>query len=140
MLSIYGIGNYIYSLDNGEYQADNIFKGISRGNHTITVKNNPNFCNDVILEFTALNNPNYFDPNKDEWNITDLKDDPTATIDIFDRFGIFIKTIKPSGPGWKGLSSNGNRMPSTDYWYILNYTNVDGNPAIFRSHFSLIRK
>ncbi|WP_165731124.1 choice-of-anchor L domain-containing protein [Polaribacter sp. 20A6] len=136
----YGIGNYTYSLDNGEYQADNIFKGIGRGNHTITVKNNPNFCNDVILEFTALNNPNYFDPNKDEWNITDLKDDPTATIDIFDRFGIFIKTIKPSGPGWKGISSNGNRMPSTDYWYVLKYTDEDGNPAIFRSHFSLIRK
>ncbi|WP_166387445.1 choice-of-anchor L domain-containing protein [Polaribacter sp. 11A2H] len=135
-----GIGNYRYSLDGKSFQTSNIFDNIKPGNYTILVEDLTSICNDIKLEFTALNNPIYFDPNKDEWNITDLKDDPTATIDIFDRFGIFIKTIKPSGPGWKGLSSNGNRMPSTDYWYVLKYTDEDGNPAIFRSHFSLIRK
>ncbi|QVY66216.1 choice-of-anchor L domain-containing protein [Polaribacter sp. Q13] len=138
-----GIGNYTYSLDNGEYQTDNTFSDISPGTHIVTVKNDPSFCNDVIIEFTALNNPSYFNPTKGNWNITDLQADASATIDIFDRFGIHIKTIKPKNGlsgGWNGENNNGKKMPSTDYWYVLKYTNEDGNPAIFRSHLSLIRK
>jgi len=136
-----GLGNYTYSLNGTDFSTNNIFRNISRGSYIVTIRDLDNICNDIELEFTALNNPVYFNPDEgDYWNITDLKDDPTATIDIFDRFGIFIKTIKPSGEGWNGLSSNGNRMPSTDYWYVLKYTNTDGDPAIFRSHFSLIRK
>ena len=135
-----GLGNYTYSLNAIDFYTDNIFRNISPGSYTVTVRDLESICNDIKIEFTALNNPNYFDPEKENWNITDLANDPTATIDIFDRFGILIKTIKPSGPGWNGLSSNGNRMPSTDYWYVLKYTNTDGDPAIFRSHFSLIRK
>ncbi|QXP69896.1 choice-of-anchor L domain-containing protein [Polaribacter sp. R2A056_3_33] len=136
-----GLGNYTYSLNGTDFSTNNIFRNISRGSYIVTIRDLDNICNDIELEFTALNNPVYFNPDEgDYWNITDLKDDPTATIDIFDRFGILIKTIKPSGPGWNGLSSNGNRMPSTDYWYVLKYTNTDGDPAIFRSHFSLIRK
>lgn len=135
-----GLGTYTYSLDNINFQTSNTFINIKPGNYFVTIRDLENICNDIQIEFTALNNLEYFNPNEGDWNITDLKDDASATIDIFDRFGIHIKTIKPSGPGWNGENNNGNRMPSTDYWYILKYTNIDGNPAIFRSHFSLIRK
>ena len=135
-----GLGNYTYSLDAVNFQTSNIFQNIKPGIYTVTVRDLTTICNDIQIEFTALNNPTYFNPTNNTWNITDLADDLTATINIFDRYGTLIATIKPSGEGWNGLNNNGNKMPSTDYWYILNYTNVDGNPAVYRSHFSLIRK
>ncbi|MCL7762737.1 choice-of-anchor L domain-containing protein [Polaribacter sp. Z014] len=138
-----GLGNYTYSLDNINFQTSNTFRNINPGTYTVIVRDLENICNDIKLEFTALNNPSYFNPIEGNWNITDLQADASATIDIFDRFGIHIITIKPKNGlsgGWNGENNNGKKMPSTDYWYVLKYTNEDGNPAIFRSHLSLIRK
>ena len=54
-----------------------------------------------------------------------LRGDPTAKIYIFDRFGKLLKQISPSlGPGWDG-NYNGNPLPSSDYWFLVEYTEDD---------------
>lgn len=137
-----GIGEYIYQLDNGAFQASNQFYNVSSGEHIITVRDIFGYCGDFILTATVIKYPKYFTPNGDganeTWNIFDLAiDHPESIISIFDRYGKLIKQISPIGTGWDG-TFNGKELPSTDYWFNVNY-NYEGQEKIFRAHFSLIR-
>ncbi|WP_158837418.1 T9SS type B sorting domain-containing protein [Polaribacter sp. L3A8] len=137
-----GLGNYQYALDDGVFQESNFFGNIKPGTYTITIKDLTGICNNLTLELVALDYPKFFTPNNDNkndrWNISDLKNDLKSTITIYDRYGKLINIIKPSELGWDGFNFNGNKMPNTDYWFVLKYTK-EGKEAIFRSHFSLLR-
>ena len=133
-------GDYEYQLDNGNFQDSPIFDVVSSGIHTITVRDK-NGCGVTTIEALFINYPHYFTPNGDgfheTWNILDLKDQPQASITIFDRYGKILKEIKPSGQGWDGIY-NGQLMISDDYWFSLTY--YKNNIAKeFKAHFSLKR-
>ncbi|MDB4114903.1 T9SS type B sorting domain-containing protein, partial [Flavobacteriaceae bacterium] len=63
--------------------------------------------------------------------------DPGANIYIFDRYGKLLKQISPLTPGWDG-TYNGNALPSSDYWFRVEYTE-QGIQKEIRGHFSLKR-
>ena len=63
--------------------------------------------------------------------------DPTAKIYIFDRYGKLLNQLSPLTEGWDG-SYNGNPMPSSDYWFRVEYTENDTKKE-FRGHFTLKR-
>ena len=133
-------GLYEYQLDGGPFQTQNYFTNLLSGFHQIVVRN---ACGELpAIEVRIIDYPNFFTPNNDTyndyWNITDLADQPDAQIYIFDRFGKLIKQIQPSGFGWDG-TFNGKPMPSTDYWFKIDYLNEKGDPSVFKSHFSLKR-
>lgn len=136
-----GLGTYEYQMDNGDFQTSNVFSNVDSGQHIITVKDTKGNCDDRVLIANVLKYPKFFTPNNDGfndiWNITDLAFQADAVINIFDRYGKFLKELKPSGPGWDG-NYNGNPLPSTDYWFQVFYTK-DGVAQVFKSHFSLIR-
>ena len=133
-------GNYEYQLDNGDFQSSPIFYNVSSGIHTITV-NDINGCDVTTVEALVVNYPHFFTPNgdgiNDTWNIFDLKEHPTAKVSIFDRYGKFIREIKTNGAGWDG-NHNGSQLPSTDYWFVVEYT-VDDQTREFRAHFAMKR-
>ena len=85
--------------------------------------------------------PAYFTPNGDSyneyWNINGLLQSYNANIYIFDRYGKLIKELKPNSGGWDG-TFNGKTLPSTDYWFKVEYTE-NGIRKEFKSHFSLKR-
>ena len=59
---------------------------------------------------------------------------------IFDRYGKLLKQIDVN-VGWDG-TFNGRDMPSSDYWFRLEYERNDENVIVARSvrrHFSLVR-
>ena len=133
-------GFYEYQLDGGAFQSQNYFTNLTSGFHHIIVRNS---CGELApIEVRIIDYPNFFTPNDDTyndyWNISDLADQPDAQIYIFDRFGKLIKQIQPSGLGWDG-TFNGKQMPSTDYWFKIEYKNEKGEPSTFKSHFSLKR-
>ena len=136
-----GFGIYEYQMDNGNFQTSNIFPNVASGQHIITVKDTKGNCGDLVLIANVLKYPKFFTPNNDgfndSWNIPDLEFQPDAVINIFDRYGKFLKELKPSGPGWDG-NYNGNPLPSTDYWFQVFYTQ-DGIAQVFKSHFSMKR-
>jgi gliding motility-associated-like protein len=138
-----GLGNYVYSLDNGSFQDSNRFQNISPGEYTITVKDLLGYCKDVNIEFVALKYPKFFTPNNDgkneTWNITDLKNNINAIIKIYTRYGRLVAVIKPNSKGWDGFNNNGNAEPSNDYWFMVEYTK-NGKIVSYRNHFSLLRK
>ncbi|MEN9323377.1 MAG: hypothetical protein RL699_1157, partial [Bacteroidota bacterium] len=133
-------GFYEYQLDGGPFQSQNYFTNLTSGFHQIVVRN---ACGELPpVEVRIIDYPNFFTPNDDTyndyWNISDLADQPDAQIYIFDRFGKLIKQIQPSGLGWDG-TFNGKPMPSSDYWFKIDYLNEKGDPSTFKSHFSLKR-
>jgi|GEM_PF-1426906 len=136
-----GVGEYLYQLDDGSIQSDPVFTNVSSGLHWITVYDN-NGCSIVKIPLTVIDYPHYFTPNgdgyHDYWNISDLANDPNAKIYIFDRYGKFLKQIKPSrSSGWNGML-NGRPLPATDYWFTVTYTEDDMIKE-YKSHFSLKR-
>ncbi|MBP6374213.1 MAG: T9SS type B sorting domain-containing protein, partial [Flavobacterium sp.] len=133
-------GFYEYQLDGGPFQTQNYFTNLTSGFHQIVVRN---ACGELApIEVRIIDYPVFFTPNNDTyndyWNISDLADQPDAQIFIYDRFGKLVKQIQPSGIGWDG-TFNGQPLPSSDYWFSLDYLNQKGEPRTFKSHFSLKR-
>jgi gliding motility-associated-like protein len=136
-------GNYNYALDGEQPQSSNIFYNVAPGIHTITVTDMNGCSNTITKEVLIIDYPNYFTPNgdgfHDTWNISGLSDQPNAKISIFDRLGKLIKQISPSGNGWDG-TFNGQPLPSTDYWFTVNYNDFNQSVAkTFKAHFALKR-
>ncbi len=136
-----GNGTLLYQLDAGILQESNVFTGVSGGSHTITVVDTQG-CTYLTQEVLIIDYPRYFTPNgdghNDTWNILGLNQ-PDAKLFIFDRYGKLIKQIVPSSSssGWDGTYNNAP-MPSTDYWFTLDYTE-NGAAKQFKAHFSLKR-
>ncbi|MEW7281315.1 T9SS type B sorting domain-containing protein [Aquimarina sp. 2201CG1-2-11] len=103
-----------------------------------------NGCGVVDTTVFVLDYPRFFTPNgdgfHDEWNITGLRNQQDAKIYIFDRLGKLLTTLRPSSDfGWNGIY-NGNQMPSSEYWFLVEYREPNKNiMKQFKGHFSLIR-
>ncbi len=131
---------YLYSLDEGIVQEENVFTNITPGTHSVTITD-VNGCTNETKTVFIIGYPHYFTPNgdgiNDNWNIIGLDASYNAKIYIFDRYGKLIKQISPNGQGWDG-TYNGEPLPSTDYWFNVEYIEL-GQGKIFNSHFSLKR-
>ena len=154
-VTVTGYGTYEYSLDDGPRQTSNVFENVTIGSngsttgvsaHYITVWDSEggiaNSCDPLVLSnVQTIDYPHYFTPNgdgiHDTWNIVGLSGQPMAKIYIFDRSGKLIKQISPQGQGWDG-TYNGNLLPSTDYWFTVDYNEADALKQ-FKAHFSLKR-
>lgn len=136
-----GQGDYEYQLDNGNFQDSPVFEDVTSGMHLITVRDK-NGCGVSTLVAVVINYPKYFTPNgdgyHDTWNIRDLRNQPSAVVTIYDRYGKILTQIKPNGNGWDG-TYNGNMMPSDDYWFSVTYMDENQVNQEFRSHFAMKR-
>ncbi|MFY7987996.1 MAG: choice-of-anchor L domain-containing protein [Flavobacterium sp.] len=144
-----GYGDYLYQLvyPNGnlsDYQSSNVFTNLPTGAYYVNIYDILGECNPTIIgPIYIINYPNYFTPNgdgvNDTWNIWDLRHQPDAVINIFDRYGKFLKQMSPASSGWNGMY-NGQELPSTDYWFTVEYLPQNGTTKqIFKAHFSLKR-
>ncbi|WCO02430.1 T9SS type B sorting domain-containing protein [Psychroserpens ponticola] len=142
VVTVTGLGDYEYRLDGGTWQDSNIFVDVSAGEHDIDVRDRIG-CGYVSDKVTVMDYPTFFTPNddgyNDTWNIKGIADQPSAKIYIFDRYGKLIKQISPTSEGWDG-SYNGNPMPTSDYWFVVEYNEPNtGERKEFKAHFTLKR-
>jgi gliding motility-associated-like protein len=134
-----GLGDYVYSIDNINFQESNTFSNLLPGIYTVYVKDK-NGCGIVPKEVSVLGIPNYFTPNNDGfndyWNIKGVNSNfyQNASIHIFDRFGKLLKQISPLSQGWDG-KYNGQNVTSEDYWYVIKLQ----DDRILKGHFTLKR-
>ncbi|RLA26372.1 MAG: hypothetical protein DRQ63_08385, partial [Gammaproteobacteria bacterium] len=133
----YGI--YEFQLDDGVFQDSGSFIDVDPGNHIITIRD-INGCGSVTIEVGVIDYPQFMTPNADgyhdTWNIIGIAyGDPTAKIYIFDRYGKLLKQLSPLEEGWDG-TYNGNPLPSSDYWFRIEYTENDIEKE-FKGHFTL---
>lgn len=133
-----------YQLDDGDFQSSNIFTDVLPGAHTITV-NDANGCGTVTEQVIVVGFPKFFTPNGDDrndyWNIAGISELEDPIVQIYDRFGKFLKQLDEKDLGWDGRY-NGNPLPSSDYWFKLSYTDDNGQRSVAKyinNHFSLKR-
>ncbi|WP_344725914.1 T9SS type B sorting domain-containing protein, partial [Corallibacter vietnamensis] len=83
----------------------------------------------------------FFTPNgdgfNDFWHLEMLSNSCDYILYIFNRYGKLLKTLTPFDDKWDG-TYNGLNMPSSDYWYLVDYDNGQGNLQ-YKSHFTLKR-
>lgn len=147
VVTISGIGNYLYQLEDHDYSNDfndfppqlsNVFENVSLGPHTLTIID-LNGCASVTKDIMIIDAPKFMTPNGDgrfdTWHITGVETLPGTIIYIFDRFGKLLKTLTSNSPGWNG-TYNGSIMPNSDYWYLAKVK--DGNNTFeVKGHFAL---
>lgn len=133
-----GLGDYQYSLDGTNYQSSPLFTNVSVGAHTLFVKD-LNGCDVAFQTIYVMGVPKFFTPNQDGindyWTITNY--DPSRRIvntTIFDRYGKLLYQFNPKNKGWDG-KYNGQTLPATDYWYLLEFE----NGRTIKGHFALVR-
>ncbi len=138
---VQGEGEFVYQLDDGPFQAGNIFKNVSSGPHIVRVKDPLGDCGVAVTRVQVMKYPKFFTPNgdgvNDRWNIKDLAEHREARIFIFDRYGKLLAQIFPYGLGWNG-QFHGKDMPTNDYWFKVVYK-VNDQKRVFKSHFTLKR-
>lgn len=137
-----GVGPFEYSLNGGGFQSGNTFSVSEPGLQIVQVRD-MNGCEDIqIVELFAVNYPRFFTPNgdgyNDFWTISGLPNAEANLITIFDRFSKVLYQFRPGQQGWDG-TYNGREMPSTDYWFVLEYLDQNGVKREFKSHFALKR-
>ncbi|WP_396188420.1 T9SS type B sorting domain-containing protein [Flavobacterium sp.] len=139
LLSTTSLGDYVYSLDNINYQVSNVFSNIMPGIYSVYIKDLKG-CGITQKEVSVLGIPKYFTPNgdgyNDYWNIDGVNQNfhSKSTIQIFDRYGKLLKQFNSLGHGWDG-NYNNQPMPSEDYWFTINLE--DGRNI--KGHFTLKR-
>ncbi|RDY60838.1 T9SS type B sorting domain-containing protein [Flagellimonas nanhaiensis] len=138
-----GDGDYEYAINGGEFQDDPIFLDVPPGLNTVIV-NDKNGCGTLEQDFLVVGYPKFFTPNGDSfhdtWNVQGIERLSDATIYIFDRYGKLLKQLDDA-TGWDG-TFNGRDLPSSDYWFRLEYDQDDQGVLVARSvrrHFSLVR-
>ncbi len=143
--STLGLGDYEFSLGSiyGPYQDSPIFTNVSVGVQTLYV-NDKNGCGVAEIEVFVMGFPKFFTPNNDGFNDTwNLKGFPAhvsqkSYIDIYNRYGLFLKRIRLNDLGWDGFFQ-GKSLPATDYWFVAYLSDQDGQTRNFKGHFSLLR-
>jgi gliding motility-associated-like protein len=139
-VTITGIGDYLYQLNNLNFQTSNIFQNVPIGYNTITIIDQ-NGCGQVTREVLVVDTPKHMTPNDDgdfdTWHIVGIETLPGTTIQIFDRFGKLLKNLDATTPGWDGVY-NGNKMPAGDYWYVATVIQ-NGKAFEVKGHFALKR-
>ena len=139
-ITITGIGDYLFQLDDGLPQTSNIFENVTLGYHTLTIIDQ-NGCSSVTREVVVIDAPKFLTPNNDgafdTWHISGVETLPGTVVNIFDRYGKLIKQLNHTSLGWDG-TYNGNLMPTSDYWFSAE-VRQNGEAFTVKGHFTLKR-
>lgn len=137
-------GDWLYQLDDLEPQTSNLFSNVSEGPHVVKLIDSRG-CGALTENILVAGFPKFFSPNgdmiNDTWNITGISKLESPVITIFDRYGRLLAQLDSTNPTWDG-TSNGLQMPSTDYWFQINYTDSSGQTVkaeYINNHFALRR-
>ena len=142
---VQGDGSYEYAINNGPFQDDPVFRDVPPGINTVVI-NDKNGCGTTEpIPFLVVGYPKFFTPNADGihdvWQIQGIETLTDPVVYIFDRYGKLLKQIDETSIGWDG-TFNGRPLPSTDYWFRLEYSRDEEGVLvanILRSHFTLKR-
>ncbi len=145
-VEVSGIGDYEFAIGNidGPYQDSNVLRGVPPGNRTIYVRDK-NGCGIAQETFeqnlTAEGFPKFFTPNGDNindfWQFIQPEEGENIvlqSIQIYDRFGKFLREIDQNSQGWDG-TFNGRQLPAGSYWFKA----IDDQDRMVQGFFALKR-
>lgn len=130
-----GNPSYQYSLDNVNWQDSNQFSNVTRGDHTIYVKDAYD-CEPIQVDFIVPNLINVITPNGDGVNdvidYSALAGKQNLVLTIFDRYGVKVGIAdKSTGFKWDGTTA-GKKVPTGTYWYSVTWVENDKKNTPFK--------
>ncbi|KMQ62909.1 chromophore lyase [Chryseobacterium sp. FH2] len=119
-----GTAPYKYSMDNVNWQDSNVFNNVTRGDHTVYVKDAYD-CEPIDVDIVVPNLTNVITPNGDGVNdvidYSALGNKQNLVFNIFDRYGTKIfQADKLRGYKWDGTTA-GKKIPTGTYWYSVTW-------------------
>ena len=122
-----GAAPYSYSIDGISWQPSNIFTNVTRGDHTILVKDSRG-CTPATTAVTVLNLVNVITPNGDMSNDTidyhELQNKKNLDFRVYDRYGTEIFHSNARTYIWDGKKA-GKLLPTGTYWYTISWIEHD---------------
>ena len=145
-INVTGEGDYIYAVDDYDFQNSPIFDNLLYGYHIVTVKDKNGCIPNTQKEITILDYPKFFTPENDDinntWNLNNINSllhfNTVSDITIFDRYGKIMAVINARGQGWNGYNNGVIALPN-DYWFRVNLIDFKGKVTTKQGHFSLVR-
>ena len=132
--------NFLFALDNSDWQTSPVFTNVPLGVHTLRVTDSY-FCGQLSTVVIVADFPKYFTPNgdgfNDFWILKGALIFDFITVYIYDRYGKLLQEINPKVAGWDG-TFNGKPLPADDYWFKIIYEKNQIKKE-FMSHFTLKR-
>jgi gliding motility-associated-like protein len=148
-VEISGTSSYEFSINNSDFfQGNNSYRftNVTSGNVTIYVQDIHHCEPPIQKTVSVIGFPNFFTPNNDGindfWTINGINstDYQSATVTIMNRFGKVVATINLlTNLGWNG-SFNGEKLASSNYWFLANLVDIDDQIISKTGNFSLVRK
>ncbi|MFD2788869.1 T9SS type B sorting domain-containing protein [Arenibacter sp. H213] len=138
-------GDYEFAINGGEFQDDPIFANVAPGENTVIINDKYGCGTTESIPFLVVGYPKFFTPNgdgiHDHWNVLGISTLINPVVSIFDRYGKLLKQLDETSIGWDG-TFNGKPMPSSDYWFRMDYFKDASGIIVARSvrtHFTLKR-
>ena len=143
-IDVEGPSEYMFSLDGLTFKENNVFSNLAPGDDYIAYVKDEYECSVVSKEFHIVDYPRFFTPNgdgaNDTWKIVNLFELDNPELTIFDRFGAVQHQFNDEmGWEWDG-TVQGNKAPSSSYWFSLTYDTKDGVRKEFKGYFALKRQ
>ncbi|WP_143569686.1 T9SS type B sorting domain-containing protein, partial [Tenacibaculum agarivorans] len=139
-----GQGPYEYSIDGSDFSSEDTFVITETRDYTITVRDSRGCETTLIVPgvFITIEIPNLFTPdgdsNQDYWYPINVQPYHNIKVYIYDRYGRQIQTYEGVTQGWDGTYQE-RPLPSGDYWYRIEYTEITGEERRIMGHFTLYR-
>ncbi|WP_339882898.1 T9SS type B sorting domain-containing protein [Polaribacter vadi] len=145
----FNVDLYEYSLfleggNQTPFQNSNNFIGLTGGKYLLIIRDKQGCEADVYLDFFLFQYPRFFTPNgdgnNDIWAIEgfDEKLYKNTRLVIFNRYGKIVYETSKLTNGWNGFS-RGSLVPSNDYWFSIEMTDLNNKVYLVKGHFSLLR-
>lgn len=140
-----GPGDYRFALDGpqAQWQESAVFQNLAPGMHTLLAMDAQG-CGMDSMRVGVIGVPKFMTPNHDGFNdgimVLGVSGEFYAqgSFRIFDRFGSVLAQLDPMQESWDGTHL-GRPLPPSDYWYVLELIDHQGNPILRRGHFTLKR-
>uniref|UniRef100_UPI0026208330 T9SS type B sorting domain-containing protein n=1 Tax=uncultured Tenacibaculum sp. TaxID=174713 RepID=UPI0026208330 len=139
-----GIPPYEYSIDGSAFTSENTFVINQTRDYVITVRD-ARGCEETLTVagvFITIDVPNFFTPDgdsqQDYWYPINVQPYHNIKVYIYDRYGRQLQLYSGMQQGWDG-TYQGRPLPSGDYWYTIEFTEITGEEKRIIGHFTLYR-
>ncbi|NMH27068.1 T9SS type B sorting domain-containing protein [Flavobacterium silvaticum] len=144
-VSVTGNSDYEFSIDNLNFYGSGTeytFSNVQPGIYTVYVRDKADCEVPINTQVVLISFDPYFTPNgdgyNDLWKVRNVDGYfSKIKIDIFNRFGALLYSME-NNEGWNGIL-NGKELPSSDYWFKAELTDLQNITATTKGHFSLVR-